>query len=309
MKRGLILLLLITAVSAQEVDLTLNDNPLPDIILVSKDKPLKFKLTVEPGIAIEQVDVISNNPFFEYGLEALLTEELEQVGKREQAKIVIALPPGEEDVQIHIRYDDAEMIPKEKVINTKLVVDGKELFIGTLLGILPERISHEVAAEFGTIHLNSEERRLTFSDLSRLDIDELGLTRAEFFEGKKKVVQAHLFELNDQVGDARNLRKTAKLPIMQEIKTEKRVFNAARDEIKPYGKIYPDVTVIKSVYNVRYGLNEIVKTKVHVSVSASELLSNVNTILILPDEFTPKELVESAGGFVESIMVECPRDR
>jgi len=289
MKRAwLFIILLAVSASAQtfdsltqNIDVLVNNDTLPPDLTVGSQDSASFKIYVPPGSEIEGVTVDSDNLFFKYGMEALLTEQIiqSQFSGEKEVAVQVPLPPGEGDVAVSVDYVGENLDDKKEEFRTHLTVEGDDKLLGTFIGLLSDEAIADLAGELGAIRLLPRDDKLTYRDLRKEDIDKLGVSVTEFYEAKRKVAQK-LVDVSQ-----------ADLPQIEEIaeKEQKYNLNDVQDLFKDYakelkGKIHPDVVVKTHVYKIKIGDKEITKSKIHISILADEALSKINIVALIPKE-------------------------
>lgn len=287
----LLVILFSVSASAQYLDTQLidavgilvNNATLPPQLSIGGGAKANFSMYIPPGSDVQGVTVDSNNLFFKYGMEALLTEQILQAQSSgvSSAQVNVPLPPGDGDVAISVNYVGENLDNKNADFKTHLTVEGDDKLLGFFVGLLPADAVTDLVGELGVIRILPLDDKLSYRDLSKDDIEKLGISVKDFYDAKKKLAQNLTGAGLPQIEEIAEKEQTYNL------KDQKEVFEKYKDELK--GKISPDVIVTTHVYKIKKGDKEITKSKIHISVPAAEPLSKVSVVAIIP-----KEIAKSA---------------
>lgn len=289
--------LLVPTVSADDIVLFLDNQPLPDSYELVPGSVLDTGITVGEGILITRVDILTDNNAIKEFANQLIPKEfdrpLEQHTKHMQIPLPSKLPTSSDDVGIKISYLDKDFSEHVFERHIQLSVTQGTWWMTALSTITRSQTAVELANALGHAQLSRLDPELRPEDVTKEDLDALEITPAQYFDGLKMLRDAAELEKKGDTKKANQFRLEAgkllpqptKKGTSSESKTLSDVASKNTYLAQMSGAFTPLVTTSKNVYTVEHGGKSITKSKVVISVPAEDrTISNVDLVAVIPKE-------------------------
>lgn len=225
----LIILLLISVVSAADLSLKINGQQPSEMVVVEKDIPIEFELTVQPFITIIDVEAKADNKV----IQTLIDEDLDlkPTGPIDQVRVKTrtlnlpkTLPGGEFPVDMYFIY---EKDGKRQEVKTKLTFDVQgSSILGFITNLASEDTAYAIRDLVKPPKIELISRDIEKEDLTPLDLSNIGLSRDDVLLGNynsKRLSTLTEIQSNEDIeSDDPNINKeVSKVKRKEEPKIEK----------------------------------------------------------------------------------------